>query len=234
MTRTARAYSVSVGLPERPERRAELLGEEPRLFPGREVTTLVDLVEVDEIAIGAPGPGLRGSIDLLRKHRDGHRERDLGGLLRGREKNALAGGLPVQPRRGGGLFVNQYSVMSSSTSSLSISGARARRCCSLDARASTPQAPLGESVKAVADRLRPRAHHRAVGPVLLVERARVIECLTFLLGEARRCGPAAGERRGDLGRHRRRQIDMDAEQTAGAWRAIALETGEPQSPPWAT
>ena len=71
---------------QRPERGAELGGEELRLFPRREVAALVDLVEVDQVAIGAPGPCLRGSIDLARKYRDGDRERDLGGLLRGRNE----------------------------------------------------------------------------------------------------------------------------------------------------
>src|SRR5215207_7054924 len=67
------------------ERRPELGREELRLLPGREVAALVDLVEVNQIAIGAPGPCLRGSLALPRKHRDGHRERDLVGLLRRRE-----------------------------------------------------------------------------------------------------------------------------------------------------
>jgi Carbon-nitrogen hydrolase len=49
---------------------------------GREVPALVDLVEVDQVAMSAPGPCFRGSIDLLRKYRDGHRERNLVGLLK--------------------------------------------------------------------------------------------------------------------------------------------------------
>ena len=66
----------------------------------------VDLVEVDEVAIGAPGPCLLGSIDVLGKHRDGHRDRDLGGLLRGSIQRASSAVLPVQPS-GGGRAVRQ-------------------------------------------------------------------------------------------------------------------------------
>src|SRR5690242_15676535 len=76
---------------------SKLDSKELRLFPGREVATLVDLVEVDQVAIGASGPCLRGSIDLLGKYRDGDRERDLGGFLRGRNNNASSAVLPVQP-----------------------------------------------------------------------------------------------------------------------------------------
>src|SRR4051812_30450057 len=62
------------GLPERPERCADFSREQLGLFPGREVPALVDLVEVDEIAISAPGPGLGSSVDLVRKHGDGDRQ----------------------------------------------------------------------------------------------------------------------------------------------------------------
>ena len=47
---------------------AELGREELWLFPGSEVPTLVDLIEVDEVAVRAPGPRLWSAIDLLRKH----------------------------------------------------------------------------------------------------------------------------------------------------------------------
>src|SRR5262245_10336376 len=43
-------------LAERTECGAELGTEELRLFPRSEVTALVGLVEVDRVAIGAPGP----------------------------------------------------------------------------------------------------------------------------------------------------------------------------------
>src|SRR5688572_23299874 len=69
-------------LAERSERRPELGTEELRLLPGGEVTALIDLVKVDQVSVGAPRPCLRGSVDLLRKYRDGHRERYLRGLLR--------------------------------------------------------------------------------------------------------------------------------------------------------
>src|SRR5260370_36126193 len=43
-------------LAQRFERGAELRAEKLRLLPGREVSALVDLVEVDQVAIGAPRP----------------------------------------------------------------------------------------------------------------------------------------------------------------------------------
>src|SRR4051794_24324830 len=59
---------------EWPKRSPELGGEELRLFPGREVSAPVGLVEIDQVAIGAPGPRLGGSVDLVRKDRDRHRK----------------------------------------------------------------------------------------------------------------------------------------------------------------
>src|SRR6516225_3775801 len=63
---------------------ANLFRKELRLLPRGEVSALVDLMEVDQVAIGAPCPCLRGSIDIVRKYRDRHRQRDLGSLPRGR------------------------------------------------------------------------------------------------------------------------------------------------------
>src|SRR5262245_22212228 len=95
--RRARA-KISDRFAEWPERGAKLGTEELRLFPGGEVSAFVDFVEVDQVAIGAPGPRFRGSVDLVRKNRDGHRERDLDGLLRSRKDNALSAVLPIQTR----------------------------------------------------------------------------------------------------------------------------------------
>src|SRR5262245_5519647 len=66
--------AISSRLPQRLERSTELGAEELRLLPCGEVAALIDLVEINEVAIGAPRPGLRGSIDVLRKHRDRHGE----------------------------------------------------------------------------------------------------------------------------------------------------------------
>src|SRR5499427_7336419 len=58
------------------ERRADLFGEELRLFPGGEVAALVDLVVVDEVGVGPLGPAARRLVLLAREdargHRDGH------------------------------------------------------------------------------------------------------------------------------------------------------------------
>ena len=77
-----------------------------------------------------------------------------------------------------------------------------------------PRREAGRGVRyGVADRLRPGAHHRGVGPVPhLGGRAERVERRAFLLGESRRRRPAGGEHRGNLGRHDRRQVDVDAEQ----------------------
>src|SRR6266852_1778223 len=96
--RTTRAPNASDRFAERSERLSELGTKEFGFFPGGEVTALVDLVEVYQVAIGAPGPCLRGLIILVRKNRDGHRERDFVGLLRGRNNNGSSAVLPVQPR----------------------------------------------------------------------------------------------------------------------------------------
>src|SRR5258705_4343411 len=88
----------SVTLAQRPECCPKLGAEELRLLPRGEVPALVDLVEVDQVGIGAPGPRLRGSIDVLRKDGDGRGERDLCRLLRSRTGRATSVVLPIQPR----------------------------------------------------------------------------------------------------------------------------------------
>src|SRR6202022_3384022 len=64
--------SASYGLPtcqlaQRSEGRPDLFGEQLRLFPCRKVPAPADLVEVGQFSIGASGPALRGSIDVVRK-----------------------------------------------------------------------------------------------------------------------------------------------------------------------
>ena len=55
--RSERAHRISDRLfPERPEARADLFGQELRLFPGGEVPALFQLVVVDELGIGPLRP----------------------------------------------------------------------------------------------------------------------------------------------------------------------------------
>jgi hypothetical protein len=109
---------------ERSEGRAELFGEELRLLPGREVSAPVDLVEVDEVAIGAPGPRLRGAIALPGEDGDGHGSA-ISVVLSPAERAGLRP--PARPSQYSradevAVFVSQYSVTSSSTSSGDFSG----------------------------------------------------------------------------------------------------------------
>src|SRR6202022_5075699 len=91
-------------LAQRSEGRPDLFGEQPRLFPCRKVPAPVDLVEVGQVSIGAPGPALRGSIDVVRKDRDADGQGDLGRLDRRCTRRAGSAVLPLQaPRRGGGV-----------------------------------------------------------------------------------------------------------------------------------
>src|SRR5260370_10166447 len=78
----------SLLLPQRSEGGAQLGGEKLRLFPRGEVSALVDLMKIGQVLIGAASPRLRGAIDVLWKYGNRHRQRDLGGLLRGRTKEA--------------------------------------------------------------------------------------------------------------------------------------------------
>jgi hypothetical protein len=50
------AGASDAALPQRLERGAQLRREQFRVLPRREVTTLVDFMEVDQVAKGAPGP----------------------------------------------------------------------------------------------------------------------------------------------------------------------------------
>src|SRR5687768_3883360 len=64
--RTRRApSSLLFRLAKRPQPRAQLVHEELRLYPGRKMTALGELVEVDEIEVGALGPTPRSLVDLL-------------------------------------------------------------------------------------------------------------------------------------------------------------------------
>src|SRR5436853_7592764 len=83
------------------ERRAQLSGEQFRVLPCREVTAPVSLMKVDQYVEGASRPCLRGSIDLVRKDRDGHRDLNLVCLLRSRTDKVQFAALPVDPRRRG-------------------------------------------------------------------------------------------------------------------------------------
>src|SRR5215471_7934944 len=55
------------------ERCSKLGREELWLFPGREVPTFVDLVEVDQVVIRPLGPAAWRTIILVGKDRQGHR-----------------------------------------------------------------------------------------------------------------------------------------------------------------
>ena len=184
------------------------------------MSALIDLVEVDQVGIGAPRPRLRGSIDLVREYRDGHRERDLGGLLRGRAGDASSGVLPVDARCGGAGVrqpvqrdVVQHVVFRRRL--LGIGAIRPFR------EARMPKQPCGEAGRrvghAVADVLRPRRHHRDVGrvPHLGVSNERV-EHLAFLLGESGRRRPTDGDDRGHFGRYCPGQVDVNADQSLEA------------------
>ena len=61
-------------LPQRTEGGANLLGEDLGLFPRREVSTLGELVVVNELRIGLLRPAPRGWIEFVRK--DAHCNRD--------------------------------------------------------------------------------------------------------------------------------------------------------------
>src|SRR5215213_4627101 len=67
---------MATSVAQRAEARADLVAEELRLLPGREVPALVELVVVDEIGIGLLRPAPRDLIELVRKdahgYRDGH------------------------------------------------------------------------------------------------------------------------------------------------------------------
>src|SRR5215831_12364221 len=79
------------------ERRTQLFGKQLRLFPGGEVASSFGFVEVDQVVVGLLGPAARRLHVLVREHRDGRREGEVGG---GVEVFAGYGLLPVQPRRG--------------------------------------------------------------------------------------------------------------------------------------
>src|SRR5262249_34006332 len=74
--RTTCAPPPSLHLSQRSEARANLFCEEERLFPGRKVPALIDLVVIDEVGVGALGPTPWRLILLAREDRHGRRNRN--------------------------------------------------------------------------------------------------------------------------------------------------------------
>src|SRR3954469_24010718 len=84
---------------ERAERCADLLGEELRLLPRREVAALVYLVEVGEVGVRLLDPAARGREDLVGERGEADRERDFRRSLAGRKCFSLSlSELPIPPR----------------------------------------------------------------------------------------------------------------------------------------
>src|SRR5215213_1161309 len=81
-------------LAKRPECGSDFFREQLGLFPGREVATLLDLVEVDQVGVGFLGPAARGLILLAGKDAHGHRDGDALGV----EEATLI--FPIETRRG--------------------------------------------------------------------------------------------------------------------------------------
>ena len=96
---------------QRSKRRANVFGEELRLFPGRKVSAHVVLLVKHQFGIRLFRPALRRRIDLVGKR--AHASRDL--HARNVEEAELV--FPVEARRRDPVFVSQYIVMLSSTSS---------------------------------------------------------------------------------------------------------------------
>src|SRR6478672_13366890 len=72
-------------LPQRPERRSDLLGEDLRLLPGGEVSAPGGLVVVGEVRVAGLDPAARGLPNLAGERAEAHhRELDRRGRLPGR------------------------------------------------------------------------------------------------------------------------------------------------------
>src|SRR5262249_907907 len=176
-------------LPKRLECGTDLVGEQLRLLPGGEMAAPFSFVEIDQAGKGLTGPRFRSSEELvLRKRSDSHRDRNLVGLLRSCTNEVYIAVFPVEPRRRGrrvGQPVQRQVVQ------YLISGRRL-----LWVLAVRPSAEPGHEQErreagggvhqAVADGLRPRAHHRHVGQAPVLDKPpQRLEFRAFLLGESR-------------------------------------------------
>jgi hypothetical protein len=92
MACVSHSVAVSDRIAEGPKARANLLDKQLRLFPGREVSALVELVVVDQLGIRLLHPAPRRLLELIRE--GARRHRDLHALRR--EEAELV--FPVEPR----------------------------------------------------------------------------------------------------------------------------------------
>src|SRR3954451_18251056 len=85
---------------DRPEGGPHLLAEDFRLLPGREVSALVDLVEVDDVGVARLDPAAWCPPDLARERREAERDRRGWQRLAARRWRVRPVGFPVRPSRG--------------------------------------------------------------------------------------------------------------------------------------
>src|ERR1700683_4518865 len=90
---------ISRGLAQRFERLSHFCGEERRLFPSGEMTSLGGPVVVNEFGIGPLRPAFRRLIDLVRKSAHANRDREASDVEETTSGRNLRG-VPVEARRG--------------------------------------------------------------------------------------------------------------------------------------
>src|SRR4051794_23456248 len=194
---------------DRPEGGPHLLAEDFRLLPGREVSALVDLVEVDDVGVARLDPAAWCPPDLARERREAERDR------RGWQRLSARGGigpvrLPVRPgrRRAGAGQPVERDVVEDLVAREVARGPpvdKGARDLAVGVRVVVDH-PGGEGQRGVqqgvADRLRPGGHLDEVAVSGLPEGGDLRGCRPFLVG-VRRHG--AAERR-------HQQVGVDADQ----------------------
>src|SRR6202034_4889122 len=81
------------------KRGPDLICEDRRLFPRREVAALVELVVVNEFGVGPVCPTSRGRIDFVGEGTHGDGNRDTPDVKEASARRNL-GGVPIKARRG--------------------------------------------------------------------------------------------------------------------------------------
>ena len=198
------------------------------------MAAFVDFVEIGQVGISTMSPRIRRTVDVFGEHGDRDRKLDLRRLPRSRARGIASTVFPVEARgrgRGVGEPIKRDVIQD-----FVFGGRFVRILAIVPAREAGVHEHEGGETRgrireAIAHGLRPGAHHHEVARISTHPvGAERVEDGVLLVGQAGRRGRATQERGSHLGRHGRRQVEMDGEKSGhGLARHLAGDGSAPVS-----